>query len=476
MNFTLNTILRTDRPNSNGLCPIYLRYTFNRKYYNVPTELTISENYWNSNDNVFTKNFKERGNYNLLIGKIESEVKKIITDFKISHDRFPDPQELKTLLQSGIQQKKSLKNYFDDFIEYKKEKKVEKSTLTVYNTTWKIWEEFEKSEHKTFELKDMNFITFDRFGNYCVGLGKQNNTIGKYIKTFKTFLHYLESFHKITLPTDFKNVKKPSNDSDFEVFTQKELEVLKSSVFFSLFEPTPQHDKYNLTENEKLVGRMMVFLCLTGLSWTDFQKLKVTDIIFEKSDYDKQEGCYIKITRTKLKRQDLCVIPVLEETILLTLQQLKYIFIPQVPVWIFDINGKIRTLKNWLKTLNTKEEHRPKYYPRLFPVITNQEFNRDIKDLCKKLEMEDLVKVSVKKQNKIEEESIPKYKRISSHTGRRTYITQSLEQGVRMDILMKTTGHKKFDTMKKYTKISNKTINNEFIEKKFLGKKSSNTE
>jgi hypothetical protein len=61
--------------------------------------------------------------------------------------------------------------------------------------------------------------------------------------------------------------------------------------------------------------------------------------------------------------------------------------------------------------------------------------------------------------------SVPKYEMITSHTGRRTYITLCLEQGIRLDYLMSTTGHKKLDTMKKYTKIPHKRVGMEFIEK-----------
>jgi Phage integrase SAM-like domain/Arm DNA-binding domain len=319
MNFTLNTIVRTDRPNNSGLCPIYVRYTFNRKFYNIPTELTISENHWNAKDGVFSKNFKERGNYNLLIGKIESEVRKVITDFKIAYERFPDAKELKDILQSDWKGKRNLKGYFDEFIKYKTEKNCEKSTLIVYNTTWKTWESFQKEEKNVFEVKDMTFATFDKFKTFCENEGKQNNTIGKYIKTFKTFLHYLESFHKVTLPVDFKNVKKPSNNSDFEIFTRKELEILKSSVFMSDIENVFEHKNYGLTYEEIIVGQMMVLMCSTGLSFVDFNKLTIDDIVFDKSDYGNQKGCYIKLTRTKLKQQEMCVIPILDITIELIL-------------------------------------------------------------------------------------------------------------------------------------------------------------
>jgi len=38
MNYSLNYVIRDDRKNSKGLCPIYLRYTFNRKWGGHPTQ------------------------------------------------------------------------------------------------------------------------------------------------------------------------------------------------------------------------------------------------------------------------------------------------------------------------------------------------------------------------------------------------------------------------------------------------------
>jgi integrase len=80
--------------------------------------------------------------------------------------------------------------------------------------------------------------------------------------------------------------------------------------------------------------------------------------------------------------------------------------------------------------------------------------------------MTSFVKKVKTKKNKIIEEVIPKYKLISSHTGRRTFITLSLNDNIRPDIVMKTTGHKKFETMKRYTKITDKNVSKEYTEKK----------
>ena len=60
-----------------------------------------------------------------------------------------------------------------------------------------------------------------------------------------------------------------------------------------------------------------------------------------------------------------------------------------------------------------------------------------------------------------------KYELITSHTGRRTYITFCLKKGVRPDVLMRSTGHSKMDTMKRYNLYSPQSINEEF-EKKLI--------
>ena len=48
----------------------------------------------------------------------------------------------------------------------------------------------------------------------------------------------------------------------------------------------------------------------------------------------------------------------------------------------------------------------------------------------------------------------PKYMFVSSHTARRTFITQSLLRGMKAEIVMGISGHKNFKTFKKYVDIT----------------------
>ena len=54
----------------------------------------------------------------------------------------------------------------------------------------------------------------------------------------------------------------------------------------------------------------------------------------------------------------------------------------------------------------------------------------------------------------IQQKVVPKYEKISAHTGRRTFITLSLQNGVPIHILQEQTGHRKIQTLLRYYKSS----------------------
>ena len=55
----------------------------------------------------------------------------------------------------------------------------------------------------------------------------------------------------------------------------------------------------------------------------------------------------------------------------------------------------------------------------------------------------------------------PKYKLISFHAARRTFVTLSLEKGMRAEVIMQISGHKDYRTFKKYIKITDKVKTDE---------------
>lgn len=86
------------------------------------------------------------------------------------------------------------------------------------------------------------------------------------------------------------------------------------------------------------------------------------------------------------------------------------------------------------------------------PPVQSQPFNDEIKEICKDAGLTEMTNKKVKIANQFEVEQIPKYKRVASHTGRRSFTTILLQKGVPESDIMKITGHKSHQAFKQYDK------------------------
>jgi integrase len=100
--------------------------------------------------------------------------------------------------------------------------------------------------------------------------------------------------------------------------------------------------------------------------------------------------------------------------------------------------------------------------PGFLPVITNQKTNLYLKELCQKAKIDESITIVKYRGAQRIEVTEPKYRFISSHTARRTFVTLSLEAGVRPELVMSVTGHKSYKIFKKYIKLTDKVVKNEF--------------
>jgi hypothetical protein len=172
------------------------------------------------------------------------------------------------------------------------------------------------------------------------------------------------------------------------------------------------------------------------------------------------------IDRQKLKTTEDCIIPILDITIDLLTDMLgiPHLFLEPRKDEPTDERTKMNVLESLLRKMK-KGVKLTDYQPRIFPKVSVQKFNKEIKELMSTIGLN--YNVSKKKlvKGKIVKEYIPKSQLITSITGRRTYITLCLEQGISPHILMETTGHKKIGTLLRYNKNSKPNILKEFRNK-----------
>ena len=86
--------------------------------------------------------------------------------------------------------------------------------------------------------------------------------------------------------------------------------------------------------------------------------------------------------------------------------------------------------------------------------ISNQKFNKGVKELCFEAGIVQEVEVVRYEGSTRKYLAIPKYQLIASHTGRRTFITNSILAGIPLSVIQKITGHRKLTTLQKYVDIA----------------------
>ena len=90
---------------------------------------------------------------------------------------------------------------------------------------------------------------------------------------------------------------------------------------------------------------------------------------------------------------------------------------------------------------------------KALPNLTNQAMNRDVKELCKLSGIDEEIRITTYKGSTRTDEVFPKWAKVGTHTGRRTFIVNALSLGIAPDVVMKWTGHSDYKAMKPYIDI-----------------------
>lgn len=108
-------------------------------------------------------------------------------------------------------------------------------------------------------------------------------------------------------------------------------------------------------------------------------------------------------------------------------------------------------------------------YPDGLPAITNQKFNDYLKEICILAKFTKEHSWIIQTGKKKIQKSDFRYNLVSSHTGRRTFCTLALKSGIASEIIMKVTGHKKYEQFRDYVKVDDSDL--DFAFDKMFSKK-----
>jgi integrase len=244
----------------------------------------------------------------------------------------------------------------------------------------------------SWDAFDLEF--YAGFTAYLYGIGHRDNTVGKTIKTLKTFISeaFERDLHQ-NLNFKKKGFRVVSSDADEIYLDEKEIKKI--------------HDLKGLDPDLEQSKKRFVFYCCVGLRFGDANGINPNNITRAIDG-----GLRLKVTTQKTGEDVIIALDHLAEEI-----------------W-----------NAW--------GCRP---PRK---ISNPEFNKHIKIIAEKAGLTDLVQKLTTIKGKVTIEWIPKYKMVKAHTCRRSFATNSYLNGLQTQTIMAMTGHKTEKSFKKYIRIN----------------------
>jgi integrase len=320
-------------------------------------------------------------------------------------EKFSPNLRLETLVQCDwklrAQMEKSEISFFlqqmDEYIQ-SKSRKVKRGTLTVFQSMRLHFQAFEKYRGKPIQFEALDFQFYEDLIDFLTHQytlpRKKNKAVGLRVNTIGKTIHQFRIFVR-------DRVKRriiPAIDlSDYKVPTEE------TDAVYLTPDEIGQIYTLDLGERPDLAPARNLFVlgCLTGLRFSDFSSLRPEDLQQDML-HKKQE-----------KSVHWVVIPLRKEA--------KAIFTDQ---FRDDI-----------------------------PRICNSEFNQKIKEIGKLAGIDQPIKFSYRKANRMIDVKRPKFAWITSHTARRSFCTNEFLAGTPVYLIMKISGHKREKDFYRYIRV-----------------------
>lgn len=400
------------KPKSKSETSILFSCFFNdeKKKFVYSTKKAILPEHWDFKNKCPNKRGK-------LVSSNQKQITKRLNDFATEFQKIKSRSELGEQIFDSIilkehfdqvfERVKKVSSFFDVYDKFMEEKvklkEWTKSTRKRYKNIKNILLEFEEVKNYRLTFAKINKKFFTEFTDFCYEYKDHcTNTFSRNVGLFKTFMFWSVK-NGYAFNSAFEDFKKPQRVlTRQEALTMDQVKVL--------------HNFPCLTEAKSKAKDIFIFQCLTGLRYSELELVNKRIIT--------ADGClFLKEDKDTSK--------------------------PNREIPLYEIAADI------LKKYNYQ-----------LPLTTNQEQNRAIKDIFRKIGLVHEVEFSRTKGVDQMRFIKPFCDRISTHTARRTFVTILRNAGVADKIIMSITGHRDIKTFNMYHQISSsntmKTVNKVF--------------
>ncbi|MCT4139389.1 site-specific integrase [Elizabethkingia anophelis] len=392
-----NFELRKDKINQDGLMPIRILFRINSSILKRNTGLSCKSLDW-QNNRVKANSKKDiyygYDEINEKLQQIETKIQDISLYFRANKLELTKDLFIEKFDSNEKIETSNDFDFFKCFTEYINKGKLTKTPNTIKGQiTIKNYLEFFCKENTialTFDKVDYDF--FEQLRDYSFLTKKmKQNYFAKVIKVLKSFLNWAAEKGYNT-KRDFEKFKASEHDIDIVYLTFEEL--------MKLYEKDFDTDRLSQVRDFYCMG------CFTGLRFSDLSKLHLANI--------SEDHIILSIQKTKTQ------------------------------------NHAIK-LNKYAKAI--LEKYKGTIYEPL-PVISPQKFNEYIKDCCELAEITQPFTIHWFVGNQKNTLTQPKCKFITSHTARKTFITNSLLLGMEPKAIKKIANIKKDAVLDKYMKVT----------------------
>jgi len=392
---TVKLVAKSKSTKKDGTTPIYLQYCYDsHKRTLINTGNYIDPKHWNFEKDVVRKSYKDHESLNDDLEKELNKLKKIIKD-ALKEGIDPTIDFVKNRYDNPviIEDKLSYFEALDKFIEDSKGRVVN-DVIKDYNSLKKHLNGFADFSKQSITFSSINYVFYQQFVSYLTFEAvKPDGTKGLATNTVGKQIKNLKVFIKDCMR---KEICKPIDLSDFKTVTE---EVDKIYLNTDEIDTIANLD---LSDNEDWdqVRDYLLIGCLTGLRFSDFSTIEKHHI----------NGEYLNKRINKTHQSQ--TIP----------------------------------LKKKVKEIFKK-------YNNNLPKIDSNKFNKLVKKVGEKAEINEEVELVYKKGAEKIRTVHKKYELISSHTCRRSFCTNEFLAGTPIIYIMKISGHKTEKSFMRYLKI-----------------------
>ena len=441
----LTLFLRRSRINEKGESEVFYRLRSKDGQNLISTDVLVKpKDFKNGSINV------SHPRYNFLnnsLIRIRKDLDNIITDLN-DEDDVVTPKRVKLRYDELLEDRDGviteLLDFWKGYQEYLETKKLKsygylKTLITLENHLRKF--EIIKKRRITYEWITKKTLLFQtEFNDYLWNTkGLSNSYVNKIYDNLSGFLFYSHQNGYIKI--------KPKMKVE-QTLKIKEKVYLQTDEVIKLF--NSQKWNYSEKNEDKLLEKENIIIIEDELKGTNKKKyggvLKITN-------WEMVKDIFLWLNSTGMRIGDVKVIRVSDmnfdrKTQLITWNQSKTK--KEVSVPLNDISGFIYTKYSRGKSL---DQH-------LFPKVSQQKFNKQLKNLLKNLRFNRMVsKPMLRGTSTINDKPRKLHEMISSHSGRRGFIKNSIDMG-NMDYrtIMELSGHSTFSEFSKYISVTDKDV------------------